>query len=79
MANHYISKEMTSRLYATMKRKNISTNQICRELNIAYPDFKAMLESRQPCFNKWQRKIANALEVDRTELFREFFESEKNK
>lgn len=72
MANHYISKEITDRLYATMKRKNISTNQICRELNIAYPDFKAMLEGRQPCFNKWQKKIANVLGVERAELFKEF-------
>ncbi len=72
MANHYISKEITNRLYDTMKRKNISTNQICRELNIAYPDFKAMLEGRQPCFNKWQRKIANTLGVERKELFKEF-------
>lgn len=72
MANHYISREMTKRLYSTMKCKNVSTNQICRELNIAYPDFKAMLEGRQPCFNKWQRKIANTLDVERAELFREF-------
>lgn len=72
MANHYISKEMTDRLYATMKRKNVSTNQMCKELNIAYPDFKAMLEGRQPCFNKWQKKIANVLGVERDELFKEF-------
>lgn len=72
MANHYISKEITNRLYATMKNKGVTTNQICRELNIEYPDFKAMLEGRQPCFNKWQKKIANVLEVDRVELFKEF-------
>ena len=72
MTNHYITKEIATRLYATMKRKNVSTNQMCRELNIVYPDFKAMIEGRQPCFNKWQKKIADTLGVERAELFREF-------
>lgn len=72
MANHYITQEMTGRLYKTMKSKNVTTNQICRELNLAYPDFKAMLDGRQPCFNKWQKKIASILDVDRSELFKEF-------
>lgn len=72
MANHYINTEMVDRLYSTMKSKGVTTNQICRELNIEYPDFKAMLEGRQPCFNKWQKKIANMLGVERAELFKEF-------
>lgn len=72
--NHFLTKKMIDRLYMTMKRKNISSNKICKALNIEYPAYKAMLEGKSPCYNKRQTKIAEVLDVDRAELFKEFIQ-----
>ena len=57
------------RIYKLMKEKGITTSQMCKALNVDYPCFKAMLDGKQPCYGKWQKKIAEVLNVDRRELF----------
>ena len=69
MSNHFITKDIIDRLYASMKKHGITTSQLCKVLNISYPNFKAMLDGKSPCYNKWQKKIAEALNEDRNELF----------
>lgn len=66
-----ISKETADRMYTLMREKGITSSDICRELNIEYPCFKAMLNGKQNCFGKWQKKIAELLQTDRHQLFKE--------
>ena len=70
--NHYMTKTMVDRLYSYMRKANVSTQHICNVLNVSYPDFISAINGKHPFYNKWQRKIAEALGVDREELFREF-------
>lgn len=70
--NHYMNRKMADRMFSVMKEKDISTQHICNILNVEYPDFIAAVNGKHPFYNKWQRKIAEALGVDREELFREF-------
>ena len=70
--NHYMTKAMVNRLFKAMKDKGVTTSQLCKALNCGYCDFKAVMDGKSPCWNKWQRKIAEALKMDRGELFKEF-------
>lgn len=70
--NHYINKTMSDRLFYYMRRANVSTQHICNVLNVSYPDFIAAVNGKHPFYNKWQRKICDALGVEREDLFREF-------
>ena len=75
--NHYMNKKMSDRMFAVMKKQNISTQHICNVLNVEYPDFIAAVQGKHPFYNKWQRKICAELGVDREILFREFVEEGK--
>ena len=57
-------------MYVLMKYSNVTSSDICRELNIDYPCYKAMLNGKQPCYGKWQKKIAKILDADREQLFK---------
>lgn len=70
--NHYMTRIMANRMFALMKNKGISTQYICKALNVTYPDFIAAVNGKHPFYNKWQRKIAEVLGVTREELFHEF-------
>ena len=70
--NHYMNREIADRMFSLMKEKEVSTQHICNILNVEYPDFIGAVNGKHPFYNKWQRKIAEALGVDREELFREF-------
>lgn len=70
--NHYMTRTMANRMFALMKKKGISTQQICKVLNVEYPDFIAAVNGQHPFYNKWQRKIAEALGTEREELLKEF-------
>jgi len=72
VANHYMNRIMVNRLRKAMKVKGVTTSQLCKALNIGYCDFIAMCNGKSPCYNKWQRKIAEVLDTDREVLFREF-------
>ena len=58
-----------TRMYRYMRLRDVTTSELCRELNIDYPCFKAMVDGKQPCYNKWQKKISEVLRIDRVELF----------
>lgn len=70
--NHYMTKVMVNRLFKAMKITDVTTTQLCKVLNCGYCDFKAMLDGKSPCYNKWQRKISETLGMEREELFKEF-------
>ncbi len=74
MTKHILTQQIINRLYKIMREQNISSSDICRELNIDYPCWKAMLEGKQPCFSKWQTKIAEMLKTDKKILFKEMWE-----
>lgn len=69
---------MCGRLYKELKHKGVSTNSLCKTLNIKYPNFIAMLEGKQPCYGKWQKKICETLGVERQYLFKEFLNGTDN-
>ena len=70
--NHYMTKRMVNRLFKTMKEKDVSTSQMCKAIGCQYCDFKATIEGKSPMYNKWQKKICEALGVERDALFPEF-------
>lgn len=74
MNNHYITKEIKDRLYSCMRSRFVSSSDLCRILNVEYPDLKATLDGKSPLYNKWQKKIADALNVDKKDLFKEWYE-----
>lgn len=69
-----MTERTATRMFTIMGKKGISTNQMCRLLNVSYPDFMAAVEGKHQFYRKWQNKIADILEVDREDLFREFKE-----
>lgn len=71
MSNHYITKEIKDRLYSRMRDKGVTSSDLCRVLNVAYPDLKATFEGKSPLYNKWQKKIADTLNIDKEDLFNE--------
>lgn len=73
MSNHYITEETKDRLYSLMREKGVTSSDLCRVLNTHYQDLKATLDGRSPMFNKWQKKIAEVLCVDKEELFKELY------
>lgn len=73
MSNNYVTKDMKDRIYACMRYRNITSSDLCRVLNVAYPDLKATFDGKSPLYNKWQKKIAEVLCVDKEELFKEFY------
>ena len=75
MSNNFMTREMVNRLFSVMREKNITTSYLCKILNVNYKDFTATCEGKSPMYNKWQKKIAEALGVDRNELFYEFCSS----
>lgn len=72
MSNNYITKEMKNRIFSVMRDKNVTSSDLCRTLNVAYPAFQATFDGKCPCYGSWQKKIAEALNVDKNELFKEF-------
>ena len=75
---HILTRPTINRLYKLMRDNNVTSSDICRELNIDYPCFKAMLDGKQPCFSKWQTKIAQMLNVDKKILFKEMWNEISN-
>lgn len=73
--NHYMTKEICDRLYYIMRKKNVTSNYLCKVLNINYVDFFDGMTGKHPFYNKWQRKVADALGTTREELFPEFCSS----
>lgn len=57
-----LTKKDVDYLYTKMREKGVTTSQICKELNIDYPCFKAMIDGKQPCYGKWRKKINEMLE-----------------
>ena len=72
--NHYMNEKIKTRMYTIMKAKGVTSSQVCRLLNMDYPNWVAVMDGRCPIYNKQQRKIAEMLGVDRDVLFREFVE-----
>ena len=70
-----ITPTMKTRIYTIMSKRGISTNQVCKALNVAYPDFISAMNGQHPIYGKWQKKISELLGVPREELFREFKEN----
>ena len=70
-----MTKRMANRMFTIMAKKGVTTSQICKLLNVSYPDFISATEGLHQFYGKWQKKIAELLEVDREELFREFKEN----
>lgn len=71
MSNHYITKETKDRLYSLMREKGVTSSDLCKVLNVAYPDLRATFDGKSPLYNKWQKKIAEALRIDKDDLFKE--------
>lgn len=70
MANHYITKETKDKLYSLMREKGVTSSDLCRVLNVAYPDLQATFDGKSPLYNKWQKKIAETLGIDKDVLFK---------
>ena len=70
--NHYLTKNMATRLFKVMKDKQVTTSQLCKAIGCQYCDFKATIEGKSPMYNKWQKKICEALNMERDDLFPEF-------
>lgn len=78
MNNHFMTRDMVNRMFSEMRNQKVSTSYLCKALGIHYRDFVSMCEGKVPCYNKWQKKIAEALGVDRESLFFEFCSSKEN-
>lgn len=73
MKVNLMNHKMATRMFTIMSKKGITSSRLCKVLNCDYPSFDLMIRGQRPCYGKWQKKIAEVLEVDRKELFREFY------
>jgi len=69
MGGRMMTKQETDRMFALMKEKGISSNQMCKIIGCDYPQFLLVVQGKRQFYGKWQKKIADALGKERGDLF----------
>ena len=69
MGGRMMTKQETDRMFALMKEKGISSNQMCKIIGCDYPQFLLVVQGKRQFYGKWQKKIAQTLGKERGDLF----------
>lgn len=72
--HHQMTQTMANRLYEEMRKKGLSSNDMCKILNVKYPAYINAVQGKAQFFGKWQKKICEVLGVEREILFKEFYQ-----